>query len=76
MLHDLVPASAAQLDLFAPSKNSVMSIVDRINRKKGKNTIFFGSQGIDPKWKSLSGQCSPKYTTQWPDLMKVKINGR
>lgn len=73
MFHELISSSNSQLDLFTtPLKNPVMPIVDQINRKKGRNTIFFGAQGVSQKWKPLSNHCSPKYTTKWSDVLKIK----
>jgi hypothetical protein len=49
-----------------------MESVDRINRLCGKGTVFFGSQGIDQKWRSASEYCSPNYTLHFAELPVVK----
>ena len=71
---EIVSSVATQLDLFAQKpKKPIMSVIDRINRKNGKNTIFFGAQGIHSKWKPVSNWRSPKYTTDWSELLRVVI---
>jgi DNA polymerase V len=49
-----------------------MESVDRINRAFGKETVFFGSQGIQQQWRSASEHCSPNYTLHFSDLPVAK----
>jgi DNA polymerase V len=58
-----------------------MKLIDNINTKMGKMTIFYGSQGViknsrniksEPdKWRMRSCYKSPFYTTNWDDILKV-----
>ncbi|MDA9973404.1 Y-family DNA polymerase [Alphaproteobacteria bacterium] len=58
-----------------------MKLIDYINIKMGKMTIFHGSQGIiknsknikleKRKWQIRSSYKSPFYTTNWDDILKV-----
>ena len=57
-----------------------MKMLDGINTKMGKMTLFYGSQGImkQPKnkkeknnWQMRSNYRSPFYTTNWNDILKV-----
>ena len=58
-----------------------MKLIDEINTKMGKMTIFHGSQGmiknsknikLEPdKWRIRSSYKSPFYTTNWDDILKV-----
>ena len=58
-----------------------MKMLDDINTKMGKMTLFYGSQGIvkysgrkkikKNKWKMRSFKKSPFYTTSWNDILKV-----
>jgi DNA polymerase V len=41
------------------------------HNKNGGNTIFLAAQGIKPAWRMLSEQRSPRYTTQWAEIVKV-----
>jgi len=58
-----------------------MKLIDNINAKMGKMTIFHGSQGViknsrnikseTDKWRMRSCYKSPFYTTNWDDILKV-----
>jgi len=58
-----------------------MKLIDNINTKMGKMTIFHGYQGViknsrnikpEPdKWRMRSCYKSPFYTTNWDDILKV-----
>ena len=58
-----------------------MKLIDNINTKMGKMTIFHGSQGViknsrniksEPdKWRMRSCYKSPFYTTNWDDILRV-----
>ncbi|MDC0093873.1 Y-family DNA polymerase [Alphaproteobacteria bacterium] len=79
-----------QSNLFTHKKNQKthmtksddrMKLIDDINTKMGKMTIFYGSQGIvknsknikleNEKWQMRSSYKSPFYTTNWDDILKV-----
>ena len=51
---------------------TLMNTVDRINRSFGKDTLVFGSQGVEQKWRGASDHCSPNYTMCFCDLPVVK----
>ena len=75
MLLDLIPASLEQKHLFVDSDHrpgdQLMDVVDRINRDHGPDTLFFGAQGVNREWKMRCGLRSPRYTTQWEELLMV-----
>jgi hypothetical protein len=56
-----------------------MDLLDDINTKMGKMTLFYGSQGMQKQsrktkkdeWRMRSCYKSPFYTTNWNDLLKV-----
>ncbi len=50
----------------------MMDSVDEINRTFGRGTLFFGSQGIEQKWRSDSELCSPNYTLRFEELPVVR----
>jgi len=83
MLLDLQNAEAIksqgvlfELDGKNPSdrkrEDSLMESVDRINQVFGRETLFFGSQGIQRQWRSASDHCSPNYTLHFTDLPVAK----
>ena len=75
MLSQIIPASARPTDMFArrPNDNSaeLMTTLDKINRKMGKNTLKLASEGITQAWKTKSDRKSPCYTTKWDELAIV-----
>ncbi|HDG1711425.1 TPA: Y-family DNA polymerase [Kluyvera ascorbata] len=77
MLGDFYSQGIAQLDLFdenAPRHKStqLMDALDRINTKVGKGTLYFAGQGIQQEWQMKREMLSPRYTTRYSDLLRVK----
>jgi len=73
MLLDLIPDSLDQGNLFAEigQGDSLMNVMDRINEDHGPDTLFIGAEGVAKAWKMRCGLRSPRYTTQWDELLKV-----
>ena len=77
MLGDFYSQGVAQLNLFddnAPRKNSekLMEVLDHLNAKDGKGTLYFAGQGIQTAWQMKREMLSPRYTTRYSDLILVK----
>ncbi|WP_428943341.1 Y-family DNA polymerase [Pantoea sp. FN060301] len=77
MLGDFYSQGVAQLNLFdenAPRKNSqeLMSVLDHLNAKQGRGTLYFAGQGIRQPWQMKREMLSPRYTTRYADLLTVK----
>lgn len=73
MLSELVPAQGLQTDLFSsvqvnPKSSALMSTIDNINKKMGKEAIKLASEGFMRPWKMKQGNKSPSYTTNWSDI--------
>lgn len=75
MLLDLIPDTLEQGNLFVDidrfSGDHLMSVMDGINEGHGPDTLFIGAQGVAKAWKMRCGSRSPRYTTQWDELLKV-----
>jgi len=76
MLSGLVPAAAAQQDLFSGASGDarpgkLMAVLDRVNQAMGKQTLKIASEGFRQPWKMKQGNRSPAYTTRWDDLPVV-----
>ena len=74
---DIVPQNSQQLSLF-DNKDSfkiknIMSAVDHINQKMGRNKIRLAVQGFDRKWRLKQEKLSPCYTTRFSDVLEVKV---
>lgn len=65
-----------QLGLFDKidrnSHEKIMSSIDNLNNKFGKDKIKLAVQGNKEKWKLRQEKLSPKYTTDWNDIITVK----
>jgi DNA polymerase V len=72
MLSELVTAQGVQTDLFSvqasPKSTALMTAMDSINRKMGKESIKLASEGFTRPWKMKQENKSPSYTTKWEDL--------
>jgi DNA polymerase V len=71
-------SSPGQLELFAfagnglPAENRpLMKVVDQINRRFPK-AISVAATGFDQTWKAKAERVSPRYTTDWQELVGVK----
>lgn len=49
--------------------SELMKILDQINSKNGKDTIFFASEGIARNWKMRACKKSPNYMSDWQQLI-------
>ena len=78
MLTGLIPRNEIQADLFSADRYSgkdhrLMESMDQINSRFGKQTVLSASSGLNPEWKMKQQHLSGRYTTQWDELMMVKI---
>ncbi len=74
----IVSQESIQFDLFGDftveghvKKTKLMCVVDLLNRLLGRDTLFFGAQGIGREWKMRQERRSPRYTTQWSELLST-----
>ncbi len=51
--------------------NALMTILDQINHKFGKNTLKLAAEGFEHAYAMRSSMCSPRYTTQWSELPRI-----
>jgi len=76
VLLDLICADRQQKDLFklqegAVAKGRLMETMDRLNRRYGKDKVYFAACGLQ-KTLTCSQNVSPAYTTRWEDILKVR----
>lgn len=77
MFTGIIPESEIQTNLFSKNQYSetehnLMKKVDDINTKYGSETTHFASTGIERSWQMKQEYLSPKFTTQWDDILEVK----
>ena len=77
MLGALVPADSFQQDLFAnrpedqAKQKILMQLMDKANKNSGRKILRMASEGIEQSWQMRRANCSPHFTTQWGDLLRI-----
>jgi DNA polymerase V len=77
LLGDFCDRGARQLDFLTSESGSIkkqkaMEAVDRINVRYDKAAVRFAAVGFRQAWKSKPTRVSPKFTSSWHDLLKVR----
>lgn len=77
MITEITSEENVPYDIFDPlyldtNQKDIMLIMDKINKTYGENTLFYGSLGVKKKWQMRRNLLSPRYTTSWKDIPKVK----
>jgi DNA polymerase V len=77
MLSEIVPATGCQTDLFAgqavdSDSERLMTVLDAINRKMGKDSVKLASEGMRRPWQMKQGNKSPCFTTKWGEIIQVR----
>lgn len=67
-LIDLIDRNFYQGDLWQPEQSEktdkLMAVIDCINRREGRGTVFLASQGVSKPWYMRQNHTSPQYTTK------------
>lgn len=76
MLGDFYSQGVAQLNLFdelAPRHNSarLMQVLDQLNAKNGRGRSILPAV-IQQQWQMKREMLSPRYTTRYGDLLRVR----
>lgn len=77
MLMDLQADNQRQAVLFDAVPDRARSVramaaLDAINERFGRDTLHLGSAGLVRRWAMLSENRTPRYTTNWMELPKVR----
>jgi DNA polymerase V len=59
-------------DWYTEKEKTLMTVIDKINKKLGDETIRYAATGIKRPWGMLREKLSPKYTTDWNQLPVAK----
>ncbi|MBO97718.1 MAG: SOS mutagenesis and repair protein UmuC [Flavobacteriales bacterium] len=77
IVKNIISQEEVQMSLFDTvdrrKKRKLMCSVDRINMIMGRDKVYLASQGVQKRWAIKQQQLSPCYTTQFSDLLTVKI---
>jgi len=73
LLMGLHPKGIQQGSLFddpadQAKSDSMMQVMDAINRKMGKGSVTVASSGVRQRWEMRRERKSPSYTTEWGEL--------
>lgn len=76
-LSGIIPQQYVQKSLFYKTKNvhtpKLTEVLDMLNFKYGKMTVFSGLVGTRiNEWELVKKDRSPRYTTQWNELLTIK----
>ncbi len=78
MLLGLVPASPAQGVMFDTIDRErgrrLMRAVDSVNERMGAETLRFAAAGTERGWEMLRERRSPRYTTNWDELLRLRLD--
>lgn len=76
ILSGLVPAGHRQGSIFTngPDERLVKlsGVVDALNYRHGRDKVRLAGAGYDPTWPHKRQWMSPRYTTQWKDIITVR----
>ncbi|WP_133406746.1 Y-family DNA polymerase [Parashewanella tropica] len=73
-LLDLLDVKHQQLDLFNKpmDKPELMGVMDSLNQRYGRDTVFVSAQGTQVKWGMRRNFLSPQYTTSWKAVPQIR----
>jgi DNA polymerase V len=75
ILSELTDPARRQLTLFETGSDekrlAVMQALDTVNRRWGRNTLFYAASGIEKRWSMRRERKSPSYTTRISELLRV-----
>ena len=72
----IIPQDQKQFHLFEeenPKHQKLMQVIDAYHKKTGERKIRLGNQDLQRTWKMKQNHLSPKYTTDFKDIFKVKV---
>jgi putative peptidoglycan lipid II flippase len=76
ILNELVPQGSGQGNLFhsspSPKNSAVMHVMDTLNKRMGRGTVYQAAIGIKRDWALRADYHSPRYTSRWEDIPKVR----
>ncbi len=69
--HQLPLFSSINQDLMEGKQLNLGTIIDKLNQRYGRDTLFISACGITPSWKTKAIKMSPHYTTDWRQLPTI-----
>ena len=76
ILSQITPSTGMQRSLFAGDSHEkqarLMKVLDTVNKSYGKGKVVVAAQGTEP-FRMNREHLSPRYTTDWNELLVVKV---
>ena len=76
LLTNLGPAHQVQSHLFDTKDRArsqrLMQALDQVNTQMGAGTLRYAAVGLQPRWHRRCARRSPRYTTNWKELVVVR----
>lgn len=69
---DDAPLSFLDSIYLDDERGALMQAMDKLNNSLGRDTVRFAGSGIKRDWEMKREKLSPRYTTNWKELPKVK----
>ena len=80
LLLGLEPLSLRQTQLFTEAevqkRVKLNNAIDQLQGEFGPRSIFPASRGVHQTWKMRRENCTPRYTTEWTELLAVGAGSR
>ncbi|MDD3536143.1 MAG: Y-family DNA polymerase [Candidatus Cloacimonetes bacterium] len=67
-----VPLSIIDTNYLDDKRFKLMQAMDSLNSTYGADTLFLASSGVKQEWQMKRSKLSPRYTTNWQEIPKVK----
>ncbi|WP_080240017.1 Y-family DNA polymerase [Spirosoma rigui] len=75
ILSNLLPADYRQAGVFVAGPDErlirLAGVMDSLNNRYGRDRVRLANQGFDPDWGHRQDWLSPRYTTNWKEIMPV-----
>ena len=76
MLSGLIPACHRQAGISPDGPDerlaTLATVMDRVNARHGRDRIRLAGAGFDPNWHFKRQWLSPRFTTQWTEILSVR----
>ncbi|MBL7886457.1 MAG: Y-family DNA polymerase [Flavobacterium sp.] len=72
---DIIPENAKQFQLFEeenPKHQKLMQVIDDFHKRTGERKIKLASQDLERTWTMKQDHLSPKYTTNFNEILTIK----
>jgi len=80
IVNDIISQKAMQCTLWDDQnrerQEKITAAIDQINARMGKGKVRYAVQGTGRKWKMRQEKLSPRYTTDWEELLVIELGGR